>query len=277
MPPFPFPVGNRARLGTRLSSVDANGLREELARAVEGEVRFDALNRALYASDASNFRQPPIGVVIPRSVDDIAAAHRVCREYGAPITARGTGTSLAGQAVNRAVILDLSRHLTAIGDVDAGARTVRAEPGAINGRVSRAARRSGLVFGPDPSSHAHCTIGGNVGTNACGAHSVQADLFGPGPRTSDNVESLEVLTYDGLRLTVGPTPAAALDAILAAGGRRATIYRGLAELADRYAGLIRERFPQLPRRVSGYNLDELLPENGFNVARALVGTEGTCV
>jgi FAD/FMN-containing dehydrogenase/Fe-S oxidoreductase len=203
--------------------------------------------------------------------------HRVCHDYGAPITPRGCGTSLSGETVNVAVVLDCSKYLTGIGEVDAERRLVSVEPGAINEHVNRKAGRHGLVFGPDPSTHAYCTIGGNVGNNSCGAHSVQAMFLGEGGRTSDNVHSLEVLTYDGLRLRVGATTDEELERIVAAGGRRGEIYRALRDLRDRYADLIRERYPQIPRRVSGYNLDDLLPERGFNVARALVGTEGTCV
>jgi FAD/FMN-containing dehydrogenase/Fe-S oxidoreductase len=261
----------------RPGDIDRRALTADLRAAVEGDVRFDTASRALYATDASNYRQPPIGVVLPRTLDDIVAVHRVCHDYGAPITPRGCGTSLSGETVNVAVVLDCSKYLTGIGEVDAERRLVSVEPGAINEHVNRKAGRHGLVFGPDPSTHAYCTIGGNVGNNSCGAHSVQAMFLGEGGRTSDNVHSLEVLTYDGLRLRVGATTDEELERIVAAGGRRGEIYRALRDLRDRYADLIRERYPHIPRRVSGYNLDDLLPERGFNVARALVGTEGTCV
>ena len=151
------------------------------------------------------------------------------------------------------------------------------QPGAINDRVGEAAAPYGLRFGPDPATHAWCTIGGNIATNACGVHSLQARFDGRGSRTSDNVERLEVLTYDGLRMWVGPTPDDEVEAIIAGGGRRGQIYHDLRDLRDRHAGAIRQRFPAIPRRVSGYNLDELLPERGFNLAAALAGTEGTCV
>ncbi|HYX79609.1 MAG TPA: FAD-binding oxidoreductase, partial [Actinomycetota bacterium] len=257
--------------------VETAALERDLADAIEGEVRFDALSRALYATDASNFRQPPIGVVIPRTTDDVVAAHRVCRDHGAPILSRGCGTSLSGETVNHAVVIDHSKHLDRIGDPDPEARTVGVQSGAINERVNAHTGRWGLVFGPDPSTHAYCTIGGNVGNNSCGTHSVQARLYGEGSRTSDNVAELEVLTYDGLRMRVGPTSDEELDRLVAEGGRRGRIYAELRALRDRYAPLIRERYPQIPRRVSGYNLDDLLPEKGFNVAAALCGTEGTCV
>src|SRR6185312_9041369 len=219
----------------------------------------------------------PIGVVLPRTLEDVVAVHRVCREHGAPLTPRGCGTSLSGETVNVAVILDCSKHLTGIGEVDPERRLVTVEPGAINEHVNRKAGPHGLVFGPDPSTHAYCTIGGNVGNNSCGAQSVQAMFLGEGGRTSDNVHSLGILTYDGLRMRVGATSEPDLEQIVAAGGRRGEIYAALRDLRDRYAELIRERYPDIPRRVSGYNLDDLLPERGLNVARALVGTEGTCV
>jgi FAD/FMN-containing dehydrogenase/Fe-S oxidoreductase len=266
-----FAVAPRASL-----DVDARGLARRLSREIGGEVRFGAESRALYATDASNFRQVPIGVVVPRSIDDVAATHAACREFGAPITCRGAGTSLSGETVNVAVIVDFSKYLRGILEIDPERRLARVEPGAINEEVNHAAGRHGLVFGPDPSTHAYCTIGGNIGNNSCGVHSVQAQFEGDGGRTSDNVHALEILTYDGARFRVGCGEEGELDAIVAAGGRRGEIYRALRELRDRHADEIRERFVDIPRRVSGYNLDELLPEKGFNVARALAGTEGTC-
>ena len=264
--------------GTR--EIDVTGLERALRGETAAEVGFDAGWLAMYANDASNFRQVPIGVVVPRSLDDVVAAHRVCARFGAPVVNRGGGTSLSGETVNYAVVIDSSKYLTRIGELDAGARTVQCQPGVINEQLNRHTGSSGLVFGPDPSSHSRCTIGGNLGNNSCGVHSVQAQLYGPGPRTSDNVDALEIVTYDGERFWVGVGEEEQLDEIIAAGGRKGEIYRQLRELRDRYLGEIRTGFPSvtdLPRRVSGFNLDELLPEKGFNVARALVGTESTCV
>jgi FAD/FMN-containing dehydrogenase/Fe-S oxidoreductase len=269
-----------ARFATGMGGVqiiDLKALRHDLSDAVEGEVRFDAASRAMYATDASNYRQPPIGVVIPRTIDDVVATHRVCRDHLAPILARGCGTSLSGEAVNHAVVMDCSKHLRDILEVDPARRMVRVQPGVVNEHVNQRVGVFGLRFGPDPGTHEYCTIGGNIGNNSCGTHSVQARFEGEGSRTSDNVAELEVLTYDGLRLRAGPTGDEELERIVAEGGRRGQIYRDLRDLRDRYADRIRDRFPSIPRRVSGYNLDELLPEKGFNVARALVGTEGTCV
>ncbi len=246
-------------------------LAAELRGAIAGEVRFDAGSRALYATDASNYRQMPIGVVIPRSVDDVIATIAACRRHGAPVLARGGGTSLAGQCCNVAVVIDCSKYLNRIVALDPRARTARVEPGVVLDDLRNAAEQHRLTFAPDPSTHSHNTLGGMIGNNSCGVHSVM------GGRTADNVLGLDVLTYDGLRLRVGPTDAGELASIVAQGGRRGDIYRRLKALVDRHADEIRARFPKIPRRVSGFGLDELLPENGFDVARALVGTEGTCV
>ena len=260
-------------------TVNRRGLERHLRRHVTGEVRFDPGSLAMYANDSSNFRQVPIGVVVPRTLDDVVQTAKACATYRAPITVRGGGTSLSGETVNNAVIVDVSKYLTGVGEVDVAGRRVTCEPGVINEQLNRKTGEHGLVFGPDPSSHSRCTIGGNLGNNSCGIHSVQSRHYGPGPRTSDNTEALEVVTYDGERFWVGVGEEERLDEIIAAGGRKGEIYAKLRDLRDRYADDIRAGFPsveELPRRVSGYNLDELLPERGFNVARALVGTEGTC-
>ncbi|WP_329141241.1 FAD-binding and (Fe-S)-binding domain-containing protein [Streptomyces sp. NBC_00670] len=260
-------------------TVDVGRLERALRKAVDGEVRFDTASLGLYAQDASNFRQVPIGVVVPRTLDDVVAAHKICHRFGAPVLNRGGGTSLSGETVNEAVVIDHSKYLTAIGEIDPDKRLVTCEPGVINEELNRHTGKYDLVFGPDPSSHSRCVIGGNIGNNSCGIHSVQSQLYGPGPRTSDNVHALEVVTYDGARFWVGVNEEDQLDEIIAAGGRKGEIYAALRALRDKYADAIRAGFhsvEEVPRRVSGYNLDELLPERGFNVARALVGTESTC-
>lgn len=254
-----------------LTAADPVVLAEQLQARITGEVRFDTGARAAYSADASNYRQVPIGVVIPRSIEDIAATLDICRELGVPILPRGGGTSQNGQCVNIAVIIDTSKYLNRVLEIDAVARTARVEPGTVCDTLRDAAEQHGLTFGPDPATHSRCTLGGMIGNNSCGAHSVMAG------KTVDNVETLDIITYDGLRLTVGPTSEDELVRIIRAGGRRGEIYGRLRALRDKYAELIRARFPKIKRRVSGYNLDQLLPENGFNVARALVGSEGTCV
>ncbi|MFL5344555.1 MAG: FAD-binding and (Fe-S)-binding domain-containing protein [Hyalangium sp.] len=254
------------------AEVDVKGLEEALRERLEGEVEFDAGSRALYATDSSNYRQVPLGVVRPRSVEDVMETVRLCRQFGAPLLSRGGGTSLAGQTCNVAVVMDFSRYLNRILHVDPERRLARVQPGLVLDNLRRhTIEKYQLTFGPDPSTHDRCTLGGMLGNNACGTHAQMAG------RMEYNTVELEVLTYDGLRMRVGPTSDEGLARIIREGGRRGQLYAGLRALRDRYAPLIRERYPKIPRRVSGYSLDELLPEKGFNVARALVGTEGTCV
>jgi FAD/FMN-containing dehydrogenase/Fe-S oxidoreductase len=233
-------------------------LERALRAAVRGAVRFDRGTRAMYSADASNYRRVPIGYVAPRDTDDVEAAVAVCREHDVPVLPRGAGTSIAGQAVNTAVVLDFTKHLHRVLEIDPQARTARVQPGLVLDELRAAARPHGLTFGPDPSTHNRCTLGGMIGNNACGSHSV---AWG---KTVDNVHALDVLTYAGERLTLGRGPAT---------GRIPDALRGL---ADRLGDRIRAGFPDLTRRVSGYNLDQLLPEHGFDLARAMVGTEGTC-
>jgi FAD/FMN-containing dehydrogenase/Fe-S oxidoreductase len=251
--------------------VDASGLASALGRHLRGDVRFDDGSRALYATDGSNYRQVPIGVVLPRDSDDVIATISLAREYGAPVLCRGGGTSLAGQCCNVALVLDFTKYMAAILEIDPVRRMARVQPGVVLDRLRNAAERHRLTFGPDPASHDRCTLGGMIGNNSCGVHSVMAG------KTDDNIEELEILTYDGLRIRVGQTSDGEIEKVIGAGGRRGEIYSGLRRLRDTYSNLIQKRYPNIPRRVSGYNLNYLLPENGFHVARALVGSEGTCV
>jgi len=251
--------------------VDASGLAAALGRHVSGDVRFDDGSRALYATDGSNYRQVPIGVVLPRDIDDVIATISLAREYGAPILCRGGGTSLAGQCCNVAVVLDFTKYMDAILEIDPERRIARVQPGVVLDRLRNAAEKHQLTFGPDPASHDRCTLGGMIGNNSCGVHSVMAG------KTDDNIEELEILTYDGLRMRVGQTSDGEIERIIGEAGRRGELYSGLRRLRDTYSNLIQKRYPNIPRRVSGYNLNYLLPENGFHVARALVGSEGTCV
>src|SRR5580692_6000149 len=304
------------------SSSDA--LSAALRSSVRGEVRFDAGSRALYATDASNYRQVPIGVVVPRDTDDVLAAISTCREFGAPILCRGGGTSLAGQCCNVAVVLDFSKYMARILEIDPDRRIARVQPGVVLDHLRSAAERYHLTFAPDPASHDRCTIGGMIGNNSCGVHSVMAG------KTDDNIEQLEVVTYDGTRLTLGegliqdagapflarpvrekwgfsggqdepcedsrprrpalsepeeraesngsggPEVSGRSESDRSSSDRATQIHTALKQIAHEYADLIRQKFPNIPRRVSGYNLNYLLPENGFHLARALVGSEGTC-
>ena len=250
--------------------VDFRRLEVVLRNQITGEVRFDEAMRAAYAADASNYRQVPIGVVLPRSVDDIVTALRICEAHNVPVLARGGATSLNGQTVNVAVVIDCSKYLDRVLAIDAQACRARVEPGVVCDTLRDAAEVHGLTFAPDPATHSRCTLGGMIGNNSCGPHSVMAGT------TVDNIERLEVLTYDGARFWCGATSESEFARIVGAGGRQADIYKKLKAIADKYGDAIRKGFPKIKRRVSGYNLDQLLPENGFNVARALVGSEGTC-
>ena len=264
-----YDVSSRA-LTARPESVDAVALEGALRRHLRGEIRFDSGSRALYATDASNYRQVPIGIVAPRDTEDVLAAVALCREHRAPLLARGGGTSLAGQCCNVAVILDFSKYMAHILEVDPARRIARVQPGVILDHLRAEAEKHHLTFAPDPATHDRCTLGGMIGNNSCGVHSIMAG------KTDDNIESLEILTYGGHRMHVGATTDGDFNRIVGEGGRRAAIYGGLKAIADRYGDRVRRQYPNIPRRVSGFNLNHLLPENGFHVARALVGTEGTC-
>src|SRR6266487_1056584 len=267
-----LPMVERSRLnGKQITNVDTAALVHELHTRIGGEVRFDDGSRALYATDGSNYRQVPIGVVIPRDVDDVVQTVAMCYRHGVPLLPRGGGTSLAGQCCNVAVVMDMSKYMHTIIELNPEQRIARVQPGLILDHLRNEAERYHLTFGPDPATHAWCTLGGMIGNNSCGTHSVMAGMM------ADNIEEMEILTYDGVRMHVGATSDADLERIITEGGRRGEIYEGLKRLRDTYGDLVHARYPKIPRRVSGYNLDQLLPENGFHVARALVGSEGTCV
>lgn len=259
-----------------LSSADSDALAAELRAVTTCEVRFSEGDRALYATDSSNYRQVPIGVVLPRTIEDVIQTVAVCRKFGAPLLSRGGGTSLAGQCCNVAVIIDFSRYLNKVLAVEPDKKLARVQPGCILDDLRDVTRKSGLTFGPDPATHRYNTLGGMIGNDSCGVHSILAAQEGDGARTADNVESLDILLYDGTRMTVGKTSDEELERIIQRGGRQGEIYKKLRDLRDKYADQIRSKFPDIPRRVSGYCLEQLLPEHGFNVARALVGSEGTC-
>ncbi|HKC27011.1 MAG TPA: FAD-binding and (Fe-S)-binding domain-containing protein, partial [Jatrophihabitans sp.] len=251
--------------------MSALGLRGALLQRVDGEVRFDAGTRAAYSTDASNFRQVPIGVVIPRSVDAAAEAVAVCREFDAPVLSRGGGTSLAGQCTNTAVMIDWAKHVNKLVDVDVENRTCLVEPGIVLDVLNKQLEQHGLRYGPEPATHPNCTLGGMIGNNSCGATAQRTG------KVVDNIAELEVLLYDGTRFWCGPTSDDEYVAIEHRGDRQARVYRQLRALRDKYADAVRAGYPDIPRRVSGYNLDSLLPEHGFDVAGLLVGSESTLV
>src|SRR5438105_6358937 len=263
------------RTSARITPRDINveGLEAELRKSIAGEIRFDAGSKALYATDGSNYRQVPIGVVVPKSREDVIQTVAACRKFGAPVLSRGGGTSLAGQCCNIAVVMDWSKYLHNIVELNIPEKFARVQPGTICDKLRHAAEPYKLTWGPDPATHTHCTFGGMMGNNSCGAHAQMAG------KAVDNVESMDILLYDGTRMTVGWMNHEELDAAIQRGGRIGSIYAQLKRLRYRYADRIKHNYPKLPRRVSGYNLDQLLPgaDGRFNVARALVGSESTCV
>ncbi len=248
---------------------DAVDLAQTISRSIAGEVRFDPSSRALYATDLSIYRQVPIGVVIPRDADDVIATVAACRERGVPILGRGCATSLAGQCCNVAVVIDFSKYMNRIKEIDSHDHIAWVEPGVICDQLRDAANRYQLTLAPDPATHAYCTLGGMIGNNSCGVHSMM------GGKTVDNVEKLEILTYDGLHAQIGNPDTQQFENVVRQGGKLGEIYSKLRALRDRYGDGVRRIYPQIPRRVSGYNLDQLLPENDFHVARSLVGSEST--
>ncbi|MBX3211057.1 MAG: FAD-binding oxidoreductase [Labilithrix sp.] len=257
----------------RAKALDVGALAHDLRAAVRGEIRFEAASRGLYAQDASNYRRIPLGVVVPSSTDDVVAAVGVCREHGAPIVARGGGTALAGQTVNEAVVIDFSKRVNRITSLDPQARLATVEPGVICDELVEAAKPYGLTWGPCPSTHDHCCFGGMLANN-CGGMRAQMNGI-----AVHNVEALDVLLYDGTRMRVGWMREEDLSAAIRRGGPGGALLARLRALRDRWGSQIRARYPALPRRVSGYNLDELLPgpDGRFNLARLLVGSEGTLV
>ncbi|NJQ16692.1 FAD-binding and (Fe-S)-binding domain-containing protein [Streptomyces bohaiensis] len=241
------------------SDTETTELAAALRAAVRGDVAFSTTDRALTTMDASNYRRVPHGVVVPHDAEDVAATLAVCRERGVAVTARGGGTSIAGQATGTGVVLDFTRRMNRVLDLDPGTRTARVQPGVICDQLRDAAAPHGLTFGPDPSTHSRCTLGGMIANNSCGSHSV---AWGT---TADNVEDLTVLTYRGEHAHLAPGGAGVPAALRTAGERL---------VADHLA-LLRTGMPELPRRISGYALDQLLPEHGAHWARAHTGSEGT--
>src|ERR1700683_3510122 len=238
--------------------------REKLVMSIEGEVRFDRGTIAVYSHDASNYRQVPLGGVIPRHEEDVIATVALARDTRIPILALG------GQATGAALLLDFSKYMNRVIAIDSERKLATVQPGVIQSALNAELAQHGLFFAPDPSTKDRCTIGGMIGNNSCGAHSA---AYG---KTVDNVEALEVILHDGTRVSAqGSMDEAQLGAAIARGGRGGELYSRVRALRDRTADSVRAHFPKLPRRVSGYNLDELMPERGFNLARAIVGSEGT--
>ncbi|MDP8907907.1 MAG: FAD-binding oxidoreductase, partial [Chloroflexota bacterium] len=248
----------------------ARVLEAELVERLQGEVRFDAVYRMLYATDASNYQIEPIGVVIPRTVEDIIAAVELAGSHGVPVLPRGGGSSLAGQAVGAALVIDTSKHLNRVLNLKPEERTVSVEPGINLDLLNRQLKRHGLMFGPDPSSSNRATVGGVIGNNSAGAHSI---LYG---MTADHVRSLRVQLSDGGTVDLGPLTATELADAAKRDDPAGRLLSKLLAFRERHRDLIARDFPPHWRRATGYSLDEFLkPDGEFNPARLLVSSEGT--
>ncbi len=254
---------------SRVSPAERLLLADRLSEAVRGDVDFSSSTRAVYSTDSSNYRQVPLGVVFPVDADDVATVVRLCAAAGAPVLGRGAGTGLAGQTVNVGVVLDFSRYMNKILQIDPERRVARVQPGVVLDDLRAACEVHGLTFGPDPATHAWCTLGGMIGNNSCGTHALYAG------KTVDNVSRLRIVTAEGEDVWVGEYDDAAYAEAVAEGGTVARILGGLRETGRRYAEEVRQRFPDIPRRVSGYNLDQIVPGRPLHLARLLVGSEST--
>ena len=266
-----FSSVSRARAMLNNGPNALNAIADDLRGSLSdpSDVLIDRPSRLLYATDASLYEMEPVAVVFPRTPSDAEAAVAVARAHGVPVLPRGGGTSLAGQGVNHAVVLDFTRHMNAVLDLDPDRRIARVQPGLVLSELNKAARKLGLHYPIDPSTANRATIGGGIGNNSCGTHS---GLYG---KTVDVVDSMDVILSDGEQLRFDQVDERRLRALIDAGGREGRLYRDLRELADRERSEIAERYPDIPRRVSGYNLETLLDPEGVNLSQMVVGSEGT--
>ncbi len=259
------------RKGAAISGSEVSAIAEELRGQIAGEVRMDRYNRLMYSTDASMYQMTPIGVVVPRNADDVEAAIHVARAHGVPVMPRGGGTALAGQTTNHAVVIDFSKYMRNVLEVVPEERWARVQPGIVNNHLSAAVRQHGLMYGPDPVTSARATVGGGIGNNSCGPHSV---IYG---KTLDHILEIDAILSDGSRVHFAPTTGTALEDKMAQGDMEGAIYRETRRLAWEHADEIEQRFPKILRRVMGYNLDDFMGEGPMNLTRAVVGSEGTLV
>jgi len=257
---------------TRVHASERDDIENALKRRISGEVRFDPFSRVLYSTDASIYQMEPVGVVIPRNVEDVLAVIDVAKENGVPVLPRAGGTSLAGQTVNHAIVTDFSKYLNQIIEVNQEEQWARVQPGIVLDDLNRQLLPFGLMYAPDPTTSSRACVGGGVGNNTCGAHSV---IYG---KTLDHIKELDVILSDGSQAHFAPLDARELEAKLSGTGFESDIYRGVRRLAQENAAEIEARYPNIMRRVSGYNLDEFLTDSPFNMTKMIVGSEGTlCV
>ena len=250
---------------------DTQQLVEELSSHVQGEVRFDKMSRTLWSTDASIYQIEPVGVVLPNSNDDVIAVLETAHKYGVSVLPRGGGTSLAGQTVGESIILDFSRYMRDVIEINADEGWVRTQPGIILDELNQILAPHNVLFAPDPSTSSRGNVGGALGNNSCGAHSI---MWG---KTVDNVHELDVILSNGDTATFGQLNGDSLEAKMRGGTFEGDIYRSLFEIGEDNRDEVLSRYPKIQRRVSGYNLDEFVGGNNFNMARFVVGSEGTLV
>lgn len=260
-----------ARKGATISDSEVAAIAAKLRKQTSAEVRMDHYNRLMYATDASMYQMVPVGVVVPRSDDDVEAAIRIAREHGVPVMPRGGGTGLAGQTCNHAIVLDFSKYMRNVLEVNKEERWARVQPGIVNNHLSAAVRHLGLMYGPDPVTSARATVGGGIGNNSCGAHSV---IYG---KTLDHILEVNAVLSDGSRAHFSPLGGEALETKLALPGLEGAIYRETRRIATEHREEIIRRFPRILRRVMGYNLDDFMNDGPMNLTRMVVGSEGTLV
>src|SRR6059036_1874985 len=244
-------------------------LYHSLKSRVNGEVRFDRASRLIYSTDASIYEIEPIGVVIPRTHEDVFATMEIARDFKVPVLPRGAGTSLAGQTVGDAVVMDMSKHLNRVLEVNTEERWAIVEPGVVQEQLNLHVRPMGFLFGPDTSTANRATLGGMIGNNSAGAHSI---LYG---KTIDHVLEMKVVLSNGDEALFGPLPREVLAGRMKGERLESQLYRRIQALAEENRSEIQLRYPQLMRRVSGYNLDEFIKDQPFNLSRLVVGSEGT--
>lgn len=241
-------------------------LERALREAIKGEVRFDDKSRLLYSTDASLYQILPVGVVLPRDAEDVERVMQLSAEHGVPVLPRGGGTGLAGQTVASAIVLDFTKYMNQVIELDPDRRRARVQPGLRLDRLNRAAAPHGLQFGPDPATIRQCALGGMIGNNSCGARSL---VYG---KTGDHVHSLRCFLPDSTCVDLRPV---ARDAVGTLPGREGELAREVLRILEPERERILSRYPRVPRRVSGYNFDSLLEDDELNLAKLIVGSEGT--
>ena len=258
-------------MATQISESNIRQLTEELNQQVSGEVRFDKMSRTLWSTDASIYQIEPVGVVLPKSTEDVIAVLETAKNYGVSVLPRGGGTSLAGQTVGESIVIDFSRYMRKVTEINAEEGWVKTQPGIILDELNKILSPHGVLFSPDPSTSNRGNVGGALGNNSCGAHSV---MWG---KTVDNVYDLDVILSDGSQASFGQLTGDALEAKMRMDGLEGEIYRRLFSIGENNREEILKRYPKIQRRVSGYNLDEFVGGSNFNMARFAVGSEGTLI